>query len=307
MARKGKPGEHISKWLDSCLRAGRLSRNTIAVGLVIVDALRRKCPLGRQDIISKGGEIKGARSGLARVLTKYGIAGFLKEVTTRQAHQDGQRLLETLEFGQVFPSDVSERDALLTDLAGALVAQAASWLARRHMRVACSRDLSPTAWVSAILEQSRDRSGGRVEQHLVGAKLARAFPDITIPAHPGAAADTQTGRAGDFQVGTTVYHVTAVPGESIIQKCSMNVAAGLHPVILAPARVRSGAEYIVTQSAVAGRITVIAIEDFLAVNILEMSRGERGSFVETLAAILSEYNRRVAEAETDLSLRIEID
>lgn len=58
----------LKDWLDSCTRHGKISRNTIAIGIVVLDHLRRSCPLSRDQIISQGGEISGARSGLARTL-----------------------------------------------------------------------------------------------------------------------------------------------------------------------------------------------------------------------------------------------
>src|SRR5690606_35790777 len=93
---------------------------------------------------------------------------------------------------------------------------------------------SPAAWIASILSEARGRSGGKVEQHLVGAKLEERHPDIAIPNHPGHAADVQTGRAGDFTVGSTAYHVTAAPGLAVVDKCRANLGNGLHPVLLVP-------------------------------------------------------------------------
>ncbi|OQX26128.1 MAG: hypothetical protein BWK80_12045 [Desulfobacteraceae bacterium IS3] len=75
----------INSWINSCTRSDKVSRNTIAVGIVVLDHLRKSCPISRQDVVSKGGEIKGARSGLGAILEYYGIPStFLKEITTRQ-------------------------------------------------------------------------------------------------------------------------------------------------------------------------------------------------------------------------------
>ena len=298
----------IESRLASCTRRGRLSRNTIAVGIVILDSMRQKCPLEKSDIISRGGEIKGARSGLPTTLAKYGIAGFLKEATTRQVHQDGQRLLDALQYGKIFQDLAKhERDSALSDLIDMLLGEAGAWLARQHLRVLCNRQLSPGAWVGEILDVARGRSGGRVEQHLVGAKLAKAHPDADVPVHPGAAGDTQTHRAGDFQVGTTVYHVTAAPGEAVIRKCKANFQAGLHPVLLIPARERGRTEIRADDLGMSGRVTIMAIEDFFSVNIIELSGGQRQQFLEVLKGIVDEYNRRVEEAETDKSLKIDLE
>lgn len=58
----------LNQWIASCTRGGKVSRNTIAVGIVVLDHLRHKCPVLRDEVISKGGEVKGARSGLGNTL-----------------------------------------------------------------------------------------------------------------------------------------------------------------------------------------------------------------------------------------------
>lgn len=297
----------LRKWLASCVRKGKLSRNTIAIGIVVLDALRQKCPLEKDEMTSRGREIKGSRSGLSKVLIKYGIPGFLKEVTTRQAPQDGQRLLEMLKYGRPLCSlGLEDRAAVLVGLISLMLQEADAWLTRQHLKVKCNRESAPSAWVREILEKAKGRSGGRVEQHLVGAKLSKAYPKEDIPAYPGAAGDAQTGRAGDFQIGTTVFHVTAVPSQSVLEKCETNVQAGLHPVLLVPSKAKATAEYLADSMGMASRVTIVAIEDFLAINILEMSEGQRQDFIGILNSIVAEYNRRVEQAETDDSLRIEI-
>ena len=91
----------VADWLKSRERAKRISRNTIAVGIVVLDHLRRQCPISPDDLFSKGGELRGSRSGLRDTLEGYQIPRtFLKEATTRQAHQDARLLAEELEFGK---------------------------------------------------------------------------------------------------------------------------------------------------------------------------------------------------------------
>jgi hypothetical protein len=142
----------IDGWLSSCERKGKLSRNTIAVGIVILDKLREKSPLEPSDILSEGGEVKGARSSLGRVLERVGIPGFLKECTTRQAHQDGQRLLNMLEYGRVFDGlSTKSRETILNISIERLVREAHVYLSRQNLKVICGRDASPAVWVAANL------------------------------------------------------------------------------------------------------------------------------------------------------------
>ncbi|MCC7207119.1 MAG: hypothetical protein IT323_07435, partial [Anaerolineae bacterium] len=92
--------ERLRRWLRSCTRKGKIARNTVAVGMVVLDRLRETCPVSGEEAFTAGGELKGARSGLAAVLEKYGVPGaYLKEATTRQSHQDARRLLDELEWG----------------------------------------------------------------------------------------------------------------------------------------------------------------------------------------------------------------
>jgi len=74
--------ELLNSWIQSCIRGKKISRNSIAVGIVVLHHLRLKCPVSREDVISPGGEIKGARSGLGNILETYNIPRhYLKEVT----------------------------------------------------------------------------------------------------------------------------------------------------------------------------------------------------------------------------------
>ena len=299
----------LAAWLDSCTRKGKISRNTIAVGIVILDHLHRKCPLAKSDVVSAGGEIVGSRHGLNDALERHGIPGqkFLKEVTTRQAHQDGQRLLELLDFGRGLAAmPVSRRNTLIRNSIESLVVRAHEWLSRQHFKLNLDRQYSPVAWIGNLLDEARGRSGGKVEQHLVGAKLEQRHPDIEIPNHAGHAADLQTGRSGDFIVGSTAYHVTATPGSGVITKCAANLASGLHPVMLIPRDQVNKARHLAEDQAIASRVTIFAIEDFIALNVVEMSKGDQREFVSTLKRIVDAYNRRLEEVETDMSLKIEI-
>jgi hypothetical protein len=301
--------EPLSVWLEKCTTKGEVSRNTIAVGIVVLDHLRNKCPMEPSDVLSARGEIKVARSGLSAILEKYGIpTRYLKEVTTRAGHQDGQRLLEAFGYGQtlsVLPD--AKRHEYLIFAIEMLAQMAKEWLNRQHLKVNCDRQLAPAKWVGNILLEAKGRSGGKVEQHLVGAKLERRHPDVDIPNNPSHAGDAQTRRPGDFIVGSTAYHVTAAPGSAVVEKCATNLTVGLHPVLLVPRDQTDKARHIAEDQGIAERMTIFAIEDFIALNIIELSKGEQEVFVTVLKSIVAAYNRRLEAVETDLSLKIEID
>lgn len=300
----------LDEWLDSCIRVkGNISRNTVAVGIVILDHLSEKCPLEKSEIVSKGGEISGTRgTSLRKILGKYKISEkYLKEATTRQVHQDGQRLLDAVKYGKIF-GDLKEieRKQMLQEGIYRLRDLAFEWLKRQNLKIDCDRQNSPAFWIGSILESARGRSGGKVEQHLVGAKLEYRHPNVEVPNFPGHAADAQTKRPGDFAIGTTCYHVTATPGRDVVQKCNANLKQGFHPVLLVPRNQVEKARHIAEDQGMEQRMTILGIEDFIALNIIEMSVGEQQAFVDTLKKIVEKYNRRLEEVETDLSLKIDL-
>jgi hypothetical protein len=298
----------LDKWLESCTRGGKVSRNTIAIAIVVLDWLRSADVVSPELVFSKGQEIRNARSGLRVVLEKYGISEiYLKEVTTRQASHDGRRLFEAYDWGNAFKElSPTDRDALLVGLINLLVTQAQLWLDRQNLKLTLDRSESPIAWVELILKSAGGRSGGIVEQHLVGAKLARRFPNMEIPNFPAHAADLQTARGGDFVIRDTVFHVTAAPSSNVIAKCADNIKKGLRPILLVPREKESNARAYAEDKAIDKLIAIISIEDFLAMNVFELATEEEKDSFSVLSDIVAIYNQRLREVETDLSLKIDI-
>ena len=298
----------LTEWLNSCTRHSKIARNTVAIGIVVLDHLRRVCPVSRDEVISQGGEVSGARSGLGTILESYNIpSNYLKEVTTRQGHQDGQRLFEQFEWGKrlaEIPED--ERDELLLELVEGLKNLANEWLKRQNLKLDIDRRQAPTTWVNVIVENAKGRSGGVVEQQLVGAKLVRRFKGTDIPNHPAHAGDRQTERAGDFAISQLVYHVTSAPSRNVLQKCAKNVRVGLHPILLIPREQQNKAQILAQDEGIDKELTIVSIEDFVALNIIELATEESKDFFSVLKEIVEIYNKRLSEVETDLSLRIEV-
>jgi len=298
----------IKDWLADSTRVKNISRNTLAVGIVVLDHLRRKCPVSREDVMSKGGEIKGARSGLGDILEKYEIPrSFLKEVTTRQAGPAGQKLLENLGWGSMFASmRRKQRDRILLAMIRLLQDEVTNILLRENLKIDINRRAAPAAWIRMILQTASGRSTGIVEQHLVGAKLQRRFPSQTVANHPSHAGDVQTSRKGDFLISKLVYHVTANPSRALIEKCASNIVSGLLPLLVVPLEQVSKARVLAEEAAIDTDLTIVSIEDFLALNIIELATDDEVDRYSILADIIDIYNRRLAEVETDLSLRIEL-
>jgi len=298
----------LDSWIVSCTRGGKVSRNTVAIGIVVLDHMKKSCPLSRDDVVSKGGEVKGARSGLRNILKAYGLpSSYLKEVTTRQGHQDGQKLFEHFEWGnKLIELTDAQREQVLMGLIEILFSQATDWLKRQNLKLAIDRRQAPSTWINMIVENAKQRSGGVVEQHLIGAKLKRRFKDISIPNHPVHAGDRQTARTGDFEIAKLVYHVTATPSRNVIKKCAENIRGGLHPVLLVPAEQENKARILSQDEGVDKELSLISIESFIALNIIELATDENKDFFVVLKEIVEIYNKRLAEVETDLSLQIQV-
>lgn len=174
------------------------------------------------------------------------------------------------------------------------------------MKVELSKTHSPQTWAEVILENAKGRSSGVVEQQLIGATLKRRFSGIDIPNHPVHAGDRQTERAGDFAISQLVYHVTAAPSRNVLQKCAKNITAGLLPILLVPREQENKAQILAQDEGIDTELAIISIEDFVALNIIELATEENKDFFSILKEIIEIYNKRLLEVETDLSLRIEV-
>lgn len=102
------------------------------------------------------------------------------------------------------------------------------------------------------------------------------------------------------------YHVTATSGKEAILRCKENIESGVHPVLLVPREHLAIAVLRASDEGIANRISILAIEDFITQNVIELSTERGEDFFKTLQAIVTAYNKRLEEVETDMSLRIEL-
>jgi len=131
---------------------------------------------------------------------------------------------------------------------------------------------------------------GAVLQHLVGAKLELVLGN-EIEAHGAFVADGVTERQGDYQIEDVVVHVTASPGEALLRKCIDNLDQGLRPLIITTFKNVLVAETMAENKGVAGRVEVFDVEQFVASNILELSKFNAASRKVTVADLITRYNR----------------
>lgn len=91
-----------------------------------------------------------------------------------------------------------------------------------------------------------------------------------------------------------------------MQKCASNIRAGLYLVLLVPREQESKARVLAQDEGIVKELTIISIEDFVALNIIELATDESKDFFAVLKEIIEIYNKRLSEVETDLSLQIEV-
>ncbi|EAP9510450.1 DUF4928 family protein [Salmonella enterica] len=162
--------------------------------------------------------------------------------------------------------------------------------------------------ISDILKAAAERSDkptGAVLQHLIGAKLQLRFPHVEIGNDRANAADLQTDREGDFQVGTTAFHVTTAPMEKLISRCVENKRAGYRPVILTLESKVIAARQMADNVGMSDMISVQAAETFVGNNIEEIAIYDGDKIREGLARLIRTYNTRINTIEIDKSLMID--
>ena len=291
----------------------RLGRGTLSVALVVTDRARRLgLPLDPQALITEGGgQVRGlGRSAVQGILRRNGI----NEVLAREGGRTNQKSVSHLK------SYVALLNELHEDGLADLDAIERHWIqevrrcpAGTPFRLNRDPNRSLRSVLSSLFEQAfrRRRSAeerahaGALLQHLVGARLACTLRPEVVRHHRYAAADTGTGRACDFTVGDTAFHVTTAPSEAVIQRCRDNLETALRPVLITLGNRTPAAFGLAENAGIEARIDIFDIEQFLAMNILERGRFRSEGRRTALDDLLDEYNRIVEENETDRSLRIE--
>ena len=134
---------------------------------------------------------------------------------------------------------------------------------------------------------------GAVLQHLVGAKLELVL-EHAVEAHGAFVADAVTDRPGDYCVEDVVFHVTTSPGEALLRKCADNLAHGLRPLIITTFKNVPVAETMAVNQGMEGRVEIFDVEQFVASNILELSKFKATSRRVTVANLIAHYNRLAA-------------
>lgn len=147
---------------------------------------------------------------------------------------------------------------------------------------------------------------GAVLQHLVGAKLALRFGELKIIHHSSSAADMQTGRLGDFEIGSAVFHVTKRANDGHYRKALQNADNGRTVYLLIPSEIQEATRKYADQldPQFSSKINVFSVEQFVAQNLDELAFFDRLEALKKFERLLSTYNVLIDEHENDSSLRV---
>ena len=273
-------------------------------------------PISREDIeTAGGGQVKGlGGQRLAQILSEHGI-------TRRLASEAGRTSRGSLDFARRYAdylNGLSESGIVLTpELFEAIEAwwikRVREYFNREGFPIQIDSSLTISAIVSEILEKSSERQRelrgatirGTVLEHLVGAKLSLALGEEEIVHKTVSTADDSSGVDGDFEIRESVIHVTTAPSEALIGRCEANIRNGKRPVIVCPVDSRSYAASLAKNVNLSNRIEVFSAEEFISMNLNELSSFSSAQLAEKTTEFIDRYNQLIDEFETDPSLRIE--
>ena len=258
-----------------------VTRGKLAVALLLTRrAITSGLPLDEDALLADAGaQVKGLSvKAINKILAEYGIDRPL-------AAEVGRTSRGTPQAARAYCSwlnEASARAALdLQAIERWWVDRVKDVLAAKPFNLSFDESRTLRAALGSILDQARQRQDeargvmltGTVLQHLVGAKLSLALPELNIEHHGASVADGASARQGDFDVGDVAIHCTTAPSEALLKKCKDNLAKGLRPLILTLDKGLVTAESLAEQAGLIDRVEVMDALQFLTANLYEMSEG----------------------------------
>lgn len=270
-------------------------------------------PLDADALITEGsGQVLGLGKGaVQRILSDYGITQVLAEEGGRTSRGSIGVMRAYVTFLNSLPI---KKTAVLDEIETWWIDRVKEHFSAKPFRLRFDAAKGLQAIIQDLLAQARKRqqesSGmmyqGAMLQHLVGAKLELAMPELRITHNGFSVADAVSDRSGDFVIDDSIIHITTSPGEAVIRKCQRNLDSSAKPIILTIAEGVSVAKGLAGNAGLAGRIDIMDAEQFLAANLHELAFFKTSERRTTLERLIETYNRIVSDNETDPSLRIEL-
>jgi len=293
---------------------GAMNTNVMNAGLIVSRMMADGLPITDDRLYSNGkSQVRGLSGpAIAKILVQHGET----RIFTREGGRTSRgTVFLAAAFRDVLnKTDLSGNDAIdIVDASSRLEAfftqcVRLDYFDKQRISVDIDYTKPLSSVVSDILKAAAERSDkptGAVLQHLVGAKLQLRFPEEKIGSDRANAADRHTDREGDFQVGTTAFHVTTAPMEKLISRCEENKRAGYRPVILTLESKVQAAKQMADNVDMSEKISVQSAEIFIGTNIEEIATYDGDRIREGLAKLIRTYNTRIEKIEIDKSLMID--
>lgn len=312
-----QPGAPLAKALLTYKTDSRITGKGQIATMIYASRLARRTGLPfdvEGGITTEGeGQVKGLSKGAVQaILADYGITRVLAEEGGRTSRGSLGNIRNFLNFLNELHiagcADTSTIEAWWVE-------QAKHFFNAKPFALRFETGKSLRSVLRDLLAQARKRQDegagtmfvGAMLQHLIGAKLSLALPDVVFEHNGFSVADGPTGRSGDFEIGNASLHVTTTPGEAVVRKCAANLSAGRHPIIVTVKDMLPAADAFATAQGIGDRLDVLDAEQFLVANLHELGGFRSDQRRLTIEALVDKYNEIVTAQETDPSLRISRD
>jgi len=287
-------------------------KGAICVALVVTrHAKEMGLPLDPSKLLTdKSGQVLGlGKVAVQSILRDHGITSVLAEEGGRTSRGSIGNMRNYVGFLNDLIASAPDLDAI----EGWWVDRVRKFFEAKPMVFRLDAKSSLRTVIRDLLKQAEQRqkedSGtmflGAVMQHLVGAKLELVLGQ-EVECHGAFVADSVTDRPGDYQIEDVVIHVTTSPGEALLRKCVNNLDHGLRPLIITTFRNVAVADTMAENAGISGRVEIFDVEQFVASNILELSKFKATVRKLTVRGLITNYNR-LAECENNPSLLIKGD
>jgi len=257
---------------------------------------------------AKHGQVKGLSGpAIQNILNDYGITQSFSSEGGR-TNRGSLGLMETYvkwlnQLNKNKP--MSAKD--LKDIEKWWVTQVKAYLAAKPFKLHLDSSKSIANIVNDVLEQAekrqRESAGfmiqGAMMQHLVGAKLTLALPKLPPETFGFSVADEASKRPGDFLIGNVAIHVTMTPTEKLIAKCKTNLNSNLKPLVVTTSAGVSIGQYLSKSAGIENRVEFFEIQQFIAMNIYELSQFIPNMREVKLMELFDTYNQIVKKCEKD--------
>lgn len=300
----------LNKNLEAFVLDNKMAgKGAICLALVVTrHAKKMGLPLDATKLLTdKNGQVLGLGKGAVQaILRDHGITKVLAEEGGRTSRGN----IGNMQTYVAFLNHVAKSPADLDTIESWWIERVKKFFEAKPMIFRLDAKSSLRTVVRDLLNQAEEHQKrdegtmflGAVLQHLVGAKLELVLGH-ELEAHGAFVADAVTDRQGDYQIDDVVIHVTTYPGEALLRKCSVNLDQGHRPLIITTFKNVIVAETMAENAGVSGRIEIFDVEQFVASNILELSKFKAAGRKVTVQDLIMRYNR-LAECENNPGLLI---